>query len=95
MKHVKTFESFLNEAMSSKYKTVNVEYNDVSPGDYIADGPTVGEVSLVIRSSRQGLLLKRVWNNVKKKNGEEFFIPIDHDAIKDFPKSFIKVTNFS
>jgi len=97
MKHIPTFEQFVNESYNrtqTKYKTQNVEWDDVAPGDYIADGPNVGEVSRVIGNTKKGFTLKRVWNNVRKKDGEEFFVPHDLDAMKDHPKSIIKVINY-
>lgn len=101
MKHIPTFEQFINENItelynrtSNKYKTQNVEWDDIKPGDYIADGPNVGEISQVINNTSKGFTLKRVWNNVRKKDGEEFFIPHHHDALKDHPKSIVKVLNY-
>ena len=101
MKYTITFNEFLNESInegynrtSNKYKTRNVEWDDVAPGDYIADGPNIGEVSVVISNTKKGFILKRVWNNIRKKDGEEFFVPHDHDAMKDHPKSIIRVENF-
>jgi hypothetical protein len=93
-------EFSLNESSSivrrthNKYKTQNVEWDDIEPGDYIADGPNVGEVSRVISNTRKGFLLKRVWNNVRKKDGEEFFVPHDLEAMKDYPNSIIKVIDY-
>jgi hypothetical protein len=97
MKHIPTFEQFVNESYNrtqTKYKTQNVDWDDVAPGDYIADGPNVGEVSRVISNTKKGFTLKRVWNNVRKKDGEEFFVPHDLDAMKDHPKSIIKVIDY-
>jgi hypothetical protein len=97
MKHIPTFEQFITESYNrtqTKYKTQNVEWDDVAPGDYIADGPNVGEVSRVISNTKKGFTLKRVWNNVRKKDGEEFFVPHDLDAMKEHPKSIIKVINY-
>jgi hypothetical protein len=97
MKHIPTFEQFITESYNrtqTKYKTQNVEWDDVAPGDYIADGPNVGEVSRVIGNTKKGFTLKRVWNNVRKKDGEEFFVPHDLDAMKEHPKSIIKVINY-
>ena len=79
---------------SNKYKTQNVDWDDVAPGDYIADGPNIGEISVVISNTKRGFILKRVWNNIRKKDGEEFLVPHDHDAMKDHPKSIIRVENF-
>lgn len=78
----------------NKYKTQNVEWDEIQPGDYIADGPNVGEISKVINNTRKGFTLKRVWNNVRKKDGEEFFVPHDLDAMKDYPNSIIKIVNY-
>jgi hypothetical protein len=97
MKHIKERSEFLNESYKrtgNKYKTQNVEWDDIEPGDYIADGPNVGEVSRVISNTRKGFLLKRVWNNVRKKDGEEFFVPHDLEAMKDYPNSIIKVIDY-
>ena len=97
MKHIPTFEDFVNESYNrtqTKYKTQNVDWDDIAPGDYIADGPNVGEVSRVISNTKKGFTLKRVWNNVRKKDGEEFFVPHDLDAMKDHPKSIIKVMDY-
>lgn len=97
MKHIKEFDEFVNESVnrtSNKYKTQNVEWDDIEPGDYIADGPNVGEVSKVISNTKKGFTLKRVWNNVRKKDGEEFFVPHDLDAMKDYPNSIIKIVNY-
>ena len=97
MKHIPTFEDFVNESYNrtqNKYKTQNVDWDDIAPGDYIADGPNVGEVSRVISNTKKGFTLKRVWNNVRKKDGEEFFVPHDLEAMKDHPKSVIKVMDY-
>lgn len=97
MKHIKEFDQFINESTnrtSNKYKTQNVEWDDIEPGDFIADGPNVGEVSKVISNTKKGFTLKRVWNNVRKKDGEEFFIPHDIQALQGHPNSIIKVVNF-
>jgi hypothetical protein len=97
MKHIKGFNQFINESInrtSNKYKTQNVEWDDIKPGDFIADGPNVGEVSKVISNTKKGFTLKRVWNNVRKKDGEEFFVPHDLEAMKDYPNSIIKVVNY-
>jgi hypothetical protein len=97
MKHIPTFDQFVNESYNrtqNKYKTQNVEWDDIAPGDYIADGPNVGEVSRVISNTKKGFTLKRVWNNVRKKDGEEFFVPHDLDAMKDYPNSIIKIINY-
>ena len=97
MKHIPTFEDFVNESYNktqTKYKTQNVDWDDIAPGDYIADGPNVGEVSRVISNTKKGFTLKRVWNNVRKKDGEEFFVPHDLEAMKDHPKSVIKVMDY-
>jgi hypothetical protein len=97
MKHIKGFNQFINESInrtSNKYKTQNVEWDDIEPGDFIADGPNIGEVSKVISNTKKGFTLKRVWNNVRKKDGEEFFVPHDLEAMKDYPNSIIKVVNY-
>lgn len=97
MKHIPTFNQFINESYnrtSNKYKTQPVELDDIEPGDYIADGPNVGEVSRVISNTKKGFTLNRVWNNVRKKDGEEFFVPHDLEAMKDHQKSIIRVENF-
>lgn len=78
MKHIKERKQFL---ATEGIKTQNVEWDEIQPGDYIADGPNVGEISKVINNTRKGFTLKRVWNNVRKKDGEEFFVPHDLDAI--------------
>ena len=93
MKHIKEFEEFINE--STKWKTANVEWDELDPGDYVADGPNVGEVSKVISNTKKTLVLKRVWcKDHKHKIGEEFNVDWHHDAIKDHPKSIIKVLNY-
>lgn len=87
----------INESLneSNKFITRNVDLNDVAPGDYIADGPKVGEVSVVVSNTRHAFVLKRVWAKDRKhKIGEEFLVPHDHDAMKDHPKSIIRVENF-
>jgi hypothetical protein len=97
MKHIKEFEEFINESAnrtSNKYETQNAEWDDIEPGDFIADGPNVGEVSKVISNTKKGFTLKRVWNNIRKKDGEEFFVPHDLEAMKDYPNSIIKVVNY-
>jgi hypothetical protein len=96
MKHIQTFDGFLNEGISSKYKTVNVDFEDLKLRDHLADGPEVGEVSEITEIGKDGFTLKRVWTNKKSKQlGELFDIEVDHDELKKHPKSFIKVTNFS
>lgn len=96
MEYMHTFESFLNEAISSKYKTVNVDFEDLKARDHLADGPEVGEVSEITEIGADGFTLKRVWTNDKSKKVDELFdIEVDHDELKKHPKSFIKVTNFS
>jgi hypothetical protein len=98
MKNIPTFEQFVNESVlneASKWKTENVEWDDVAPGDYISDGPKVGEISVVISNTKKTLVLKRVWSSTPKhKVGQEFNIDWDHEAMKDHPKSIIRVTNF-
>lgn len=91
MKHIKERKQFL---ATEGIKTQNVEWDEIQPGDYIADGPNVGEISKVINNTRKGFTLKRVWNNVRKKDGEEFFVPHDLDAMKDYPNSIIKIVNY-
>lgn len=89
-------ESTVNEGMSSKYKTINVDFEELQLRDHLADGPNVGEVSEITELGPDGMTLKRVWTNDKSKRvGELFDVKIDKDAIRDNPKSFIKVTNFS
>ena len=61
MKHIPTFEDFVNESYNktqTKYKTQNVDWDDIAPGNYIADGPNVGEVSRVISNTKKGFTLK-------------------------------------
>jgi len=96
MKHIQTFENFINESSSSEYKTVRVDFEDLKLRDHLADGPDVGEVSEITEMDKDGLTLKRVWTSDKSKMvGELFDIEVDHDELKKHPKSFIKVTNFS
>jgi len=74
-----------------EHKTQNVEWYEITSGDYIADGPNIGEISKVISNTPKGFLLKRVWNSTKKENGEKFFVPHCLEALNEYPNSIIKI----
>lgn len=85
------------EGSLKNWKTEPVKWDSVKPGDFIADGPNVGEVSQVISNSRSGLELKRVWTNSKRHSvGEKFFVKHDHEAMKaENDDNIFKVTNYT
>jgi intein/homing endonuclease len=88
MKHVKTFENFLNEG--TNWKIQKVKGKELKPGDYIASGPTADEISEIVSIDKNKMVLNRVWSDKKDiKVGEEF----DH-IVDDMNDDMFKVTNF-
>ena len=96
--HVPTFDDFANESLneSTDYKTKSIVYHKLDYSDFVADGPEVDEVSMVILVGMGGMRLVRIWSKDPKKKpvGEEFFVKVpstDPKVIQVLPsREFLK-----
>ena len=87
-------EAFVTEA--NQWKTKDTKYTDIKSGDYIADGPNVNEISIVLSNTRKGFELKRVWAKGAKhaKVGQTFDVEHDHEAMSNDHDKVIQVINY-